>query len=71
MAHEQSTTRKRRAPHTQLIPAEGKHTRYDFETGDHAAYLDGQLIGYYNTALEAGEAADAAMYRKLQREVQA
>ena len=37
---------KRKTTTAPAIPQDGKHIRYDRETGDYACYLNGQLIGY-------------------------
>lgn len=44
-----------------------KHIRYDRLTKDYAAYVDGNLIGYYRTRSEAEAACDAYTFERLRR----
>jgi hypothetical protein len=44
-----------------------KLIRYDRETKDFAAYVDGNLIGFYVTRFEAERACDDYVYEQLRR----
>jgi hypothetical protein len=43
-----------------------KYVEYDTITGDYAAYLDGDLVGYFSTRQAAQAALDATVYKRLQ-----
>jgi hypothetical protein len=43
-----------------------KHVEYDTITGDYAAYLGGDLVGYFSTRQSAQAALDATVYKRLQ-----
>jgi hypothetical protein len=51
---------------TTSIPP-GKHVHRDPETGDYAAYYDGELLGYRATKPEAQALADQHAYNLLRR----
>jgi hypothetical protein len=42
-----------------------KHVEYDTITGDYAAYLDGDLVGFYATRQAAQVALDAIVFKRL------
>jgi hypothetical protein len=42
-----------------------KHVEYDTITGDYAAYLDGDLIGFYPTRQTAQAALDDIVFKRL------
>lgn len=47
------------------IPAQGKHIAYSRETRDYAAYLDGQLVGYFGSHGEATIELDRVVFERL------
>jgi hypothetical protein len=42
-----------------------KYVEYDTITGDYAAYLDGDIVGYFSTRQAAQAALDAIVYKRL------
>lgn len=44
-----------------------KTITFDRISKDHAAYVDGNLIGYFRTRTEAEEACNAYIYEQLRR----
>jgi hypothetical protein len=48
-------------------PGPGKHIAFDRETGDYAAYYDGELLGYRRKHHEAQALADQHVYDLFQR----
>jgi hypothetical protein len=42
-----------------------KHVEYDTITGDYAAYLDGDIVGFYATRQAAQVALDAIVFKRL------
>jgi hypothetical protein len=42
-----------------------KYVEYDTITNDYAAYLDGDLVGYFSTRQAAEEALDAMVFKRL------
>lgn len=44
-----------------------KEIEYDLETGDFAMYLDGELVGFARTYVEAEETLDQLIYELINR----
>jgi hypothetical protein len=42
-----------------------KYVEYDTITGDYAAYLGGDIVGFYPTRQAAEEALDAIVFKRL------
>ena len=47
------------------IPQDGKHIRYDRETGDYMCFLDGQLIGYAPNYSDGETLCEQTYYAQL------
>jgi hypothetical protein len=43
-----------------------KYVEYDTITGDYAAYLDGDIVGFYPTRQAAQAELDAIVFKRLQ-----